>query len=76
MRPEEIIVEVYRQKTELLKQGIKPARVILAGSRWDEIRRYKGRMGDLPDGAADYLGQDHLFGLEILIDNDVDCRVE
>lgn len=75
MRPEEIIVEVYRQKTERQKRGDTPSRVILSGSQWDEIRRYKARLGELPDAALDYLGEDHLFGLEVLIDSVESCRV-
>ena len=75
MRAEEIIVEIYRQKNELTGKGTVPTKVIMTKEQYDTLKRYKARLGELPDNAMDYITEDSLFGLPIFLDNVDQCIV-
>ena len=70
IRPEEIILEIYRQKQQCLEAGIKPVKVVLPIKLHRLIQRYHELLGNIDGPMPDYLQEDSIFGLEICIDND------
>lgn len=69
MRAEELIAEIYRQKTELQKDGLKPNQVILNMESWRHIRAWHLARGVMEQGShMDYITEDSIFEMEILID--------
>ena len=40
------------------------------------IQQYHARLGELPDGATDYIGKYRIFGLDICIENETSVTVE
>ena len=69
LRAEELIVEVYRQKTALEKAGTVPRFVDMTLGQYRTIQEYRARLGELPEGFADYLERYELFGLEVCIED-------
>ncbi len=72
MRIEELLVDIYSQKRRMEEQKKKPTQVIMSLRLFKVIRFYRlmiGSSGDLP---GDYLGEDTLFDLEIMIDSKED----
>ena len=70
MRAEELIAEIYRQKTELQEQGKKPRQLILSHEAWRHIRAWhlaRGIMEKAPH--MDYIQENSVFGLEVFIDS-------
>jgi hypothetical protein len=70
MRAEELIADIYRQKTELQKEGLNPGQVILNMEAWRHIRAWhlaRGIMEQTPH--MDYITEDSIFEMEILIDS-------
>ena len=69
MRAEELIAEIYRQKTELQSKGVKPKKIILSMEAWRQIRAWHISLGSMEQAPhMDYIGEDTIFGLGILID--------
>lgn len=69
MRAEELIAEIYRQKTELQKEGMNPERVVLNMEAWRHIRAWHLARGVMENAAhMDYISEDSIFEMEILID--------
>ncbi|MBF9017399.1 hypothetical protein [Oceanispirochaeta sp. M2] len=69
MRAEELVAEIYRQKIELQKDGANPKQLILNMDAWRHIRAWhlaRGIMEKAPH--MDYITEDSIFDLEILID--------
>jgi len=75
-RAEELILEVYRQRTERAGAGGKPSRVVMNRRHYDAIQRYHALLGQMPDGAADYIGRYRLFDLDICVEQTDRIRVE
>jgi hypothetical protein len=73
---EEVLLEIYSQKTRIVESGGRPDRVVLSMDRYRLIQEYRARLGDVPPGMTDYLGKYELFGLPVYLDNDAACRVE
>lgn len=69
MRAEEIIMEVYKQKLERQKAGLRCQNVVMNMDHYRCIQEYHRNLGSLQGDLPDYINQDSLFGLEILIDN-------
>jgi hypothetical protein len=69
VRPEELIVEVYRQKTERTAAGLSATQVVMSQKTWRTIRTYHASLGTLNGNLPDYINKDSLFGLEIMLDN-------
>ncbi len=76
MDPRALVIEIYRQKTELMHAGESPERVVMSMESYRAIQSYHATLGELPDGAVDYIGKYQIFGLEISIDNGADLRVD
>jgi hypothetical protein len=72
----ELIVEIYRQVSEFAERGVKPSRVVMSTEDYRVIQEYRARLGDLPQGTADYIAQYEVFGLEICVDASEAPRVE
>ncbi|MDA3955167.1 hypothetical protein [Oceanispirochaeta sp.] len=76
MRAEELVAEIYRQKTELQREGKKPCQVILSMEAWRHIRAWhlaRGVMEQAPH--MDYIGEDRIFEMDVLIDGVESPRV-
>ena len=76
MRAEELIVEIYRQRSELAERGLIPERVVLSAAQYKLIQDYRSRLGDLSRRDADYLDLYRVFDLEICIEEIESPRVE
>ncbi len=68
MRAEELIVEIYRQRSELVKAGQHPVRVVMAASHYKLMQAYRDRLGDLESREIDYLDSYRIFDLEICVE--------
>jgi len=69
MRAEELVAEIYRQKLEVQDSGGSPRQVIMSMDAWRHIRAWhlsRGVMEQAPH--MDYISDDSIFGLEVLID--------
>lgn len=75
-RAEELIVEIWRQRSVLTQTGRRPARVVLSPENHRIIQAYRARLGTLDNEQLDYLGTHDLFGLEIFVDPEVAVSVE
>ncbi len=69
IRPEELIVEIYRQKTERAEAGLSGTQVIMSMGTWKKIRSYHCSLGILRGSLPDYINRDTIFGLEVMIDD-------
>jgi hypothetical protein len=69
LRPEELIAEIYRQKIERQAAGLSGTQVIMSLTTWRIIRAWHLSLGQLESSLPDYIGEDHIFGLEVMIDN-------
>ena len=68
VRAEEVIVEVYRQRSELVARGRSPGRVVMSATHYRLIQEYHARLGEAPEGGSDYIDRYRLFDLEICIE--------
>ena len=75
IRPEEIILEIYRQKKRCLEAGKKPEKVVLSMNHHRLIQWYHELLGSVDGPVPDYLQEDTIFGLEICIDNSSEIMV-
>jgi hypothetical protein len=76
MKPEEIIAEIWRQRTELIKDGRQPERVILTSADYKKVQEYHARLGELPKPDMDYIQKDSLFGIPVFIEDIESVTVE
>ena len=76
LRPEEIIVEAYRQRRARTAAGEASSRVVMSRAHYDLIQNYHAMLGDVTDGAVDYIGRYRLFDLDICIEQVDEIRVE
>ncbi|MBN2617520.1 MAG: hypothetical protein JXR64_04335 [Spirochaetales bacterium] len=75
IKAEEILILVLEAKKSMLKNKMKPSKVIMHSKYYKMLRMYRATLGDYPEGMEDYLTQDSLFGLEICIDNNYGIQV-
>lgn len=75
-RPEELIVEIYRQKSEHFRAGLKASQVIMSQKTWRIIRAYHSSLGILEGNLPDYIGEDSIFGLDVMLDGREGIRVK
>lgn len=76
MRVEAIIAEIYKQKCALETQNKRPSIVIMSLSMSKILHVYHLLLGSIKNTEVDYLGQDSVWGLEIMIDNNSINKVE
>ncbi len=69
MEAQEIIVTVWKRKTEMLETGKQPERLVLSSENYKKLQDYKFQLGELPNPEQDYLQKDSLFGIPVFIDN-------
>ncbi len=68
-RAEELVAQIYGQKLSLEEKGRTPREVILSMADWRRIRAWHLAMGQITHfPQMDYITEDHIFGLEVLID--------
>jgi hypothetical protein len=72
----EIIVTVWKKKTEMRQAGAEPERLVLSSANYKKLQDYKNRLGALPHPERDYLQKDSLFGIPVFIDNSCPLSVE
>ncbi|MCF7939733.1 MAG: hypothetical protein K9L68_14140 [Spirochaetales bacterium] len=70
LRAEEIIVSIWKQRSDLRNTGTIPDSVILSRDQYRTIREYHVSLGTLENEEMDYLAEDRIFDLDILIDSD------
>lgn len=75
-RAEELILEVYRQRREIEEQGRAASRVVMSLAHYRTIQRFHAHLGEVPDGAVDYIDRYRLFDLEICVEDVERPRVE
>ena len=75
MRAEELIVNVFRQKSQLTRGGRHANMVVMSRENYDAIEDYRRKLPPYPPGVPDYLTQHTIFGLPIFIDNECECEV-
>ncbi len=70
MRAEELVAEIYRQKRELQESGNRPDRVVLSLEAWRHIRAWHLALGVMEESPhRDYIGEDTIFDMTVLIDS-------
>ena len=72
----ELILEIYRQRNELAARGEEPTSVVMSMELYREIQHYHALLGEMPDGAVDYISKYRIFDLEICIEPTDRVRVE
>ena len=72
----QLILDVYRKRQALCGAGRSPSRVVMSAPQYRAIQTYHAMLGDLPDGALDYIDRYRLFDLEICIEQVDEPRVE
>lgn len=70
MRPEELIMEIYRQLKMKREQDEEPRTVLMTMEQYRLLDWYRRFLGDI--GQSDYLQQYNIFGLDILVDKHPD----
>ncbi len=68
MRAEELIIEIYRQRSQLVAAGQEPVRVVMCADHYKLIQAYRDRLGELARSAVDYLDPYRIFDLEICVE--------
>ncbi len=76
MEAQEIILNVWKRKNEMLEAGTKPTRLVMSAADFEKIREYKTRLGELPNPDMDYLQEEALFGIPVFIDNTREVKIE
>jgi len=70
MRAEELVAEIYRQKRVLQESGEHPDTVILSLEAWRHIRAWHLALGVMENSPhKDYIGEDTIFDMTVLIDS-------
>lgn len=75
-RAEELLLRVWREVTEARGSGHPLDKVVLTMEEFRRIRDWHARLGELEDTAADYIGEDSLFGLPVFISGASPGRLE
>ncbi len=75
-RPEEIIVDIFRQVRELRDRGERPERVVVSPGVYRALQDYRNSLGELDNADMDYLGKHDIFGVPFYIDGNVSWIVE
>ena len=75
MRAEEIIAAVYKRRSEIVREGRRPEKVVLSKANYDLLEDYRRRLPPFPPGIPDYITQYSLFDLPIYVDDSCDCDV-
>ena len=76
MRPEEIIVELWRGIREMREAGKTPGKIILSPEAYRLVQFWHALLGELPDPEKDYITRHTIFNLPVYIENDAQARVE
>ncbi|MBN2656965.1 MAG: hypothetical protein JXR86_07885 [Spirochaetales bacterium] len=76
VRPEELIVNIYRDKLRLQERGRKPRRVVMPMDLYRKIRNYHAGLGEIQGSFSDYITEDEIFGIPVFIDNIEGISVE
>jgi len=75
VRAEELIIDIYRQRSELAGQGVKPGRVVMSAAHYRIIQTYRTQLGSLGNQESDYLDAYRIFDLEICVEDIAAPRV-
>lgn len=68
-RPEELVVEIYRQKLKFQSLGMTPRKVVLSSHHLKAIRLWHAELGLMQNSAFEYITEETIHGLEICLDN-------
>ena len=67
-RSEELIVDIYRQRSLFAESSIDAERVVISIEHYRVIQEYHARLGEVPAPGSDYIDKYRLFDLEICIE--------
>ena len=76
MEAQEIILNVWKRKNEMIEAGTKPTRLVMSAADFEKIREYIARLGDLPNTNMDYLQQEALSGIPVFVDDTREVKIE
>ena len=77
MRAEELVAEIYRQKLSLQESGEKPVQVIMPPEAWEHIRAWHISLGVMDQAPhMDYISEDSIFGLTVVLKSTEMLQVE
>ncbi len=68
IRPEELIIQIYKSKCDLLEKGKKAQRIIMPMRFYKTIKYYHMSLGEIQSSFTDYITDDEIFGIPIFID--------
>ena len=67
MRPEEIIVDLWRQIRQLRDEGKIPEKIILSPEDYRIVQDWHTALGELPDPSKDYITKHSIFNLPVYV---------
>lgn len=76
IRAEELILSIYKYKTDLQDKGIQPNRIIMPMDYYRKIKIYHAGLGEIQGKFGDYITEDEIFGLPVYIDQVSEIHVE
>ena len=76
IRPEELIMFIYKNKTALQDNGIVASRIVMPMEYFKMIKLYHLRLGEIQGQFGDYITEDEIFGIPVYIDNIDEIIVE
>ncbi len=65
----ELIAEIYGTISALREDGREATAIVLPPEHYRILQEYRRRIGSVPEGLPDYLGQYDLFGIPLYTDN-------
>ncbi len=68
IRPEELIIQIYKNKIDLKEKGIHATRIIMSMSMFRTIKKYHAGLGEVSGNFSDYINEDEIFGIPVFID--------
>ena len=70
MRPEEIVMELWRQIRELREAGKIPEKIILSPLDYRLVQAWHAVLGELPDPSKDYITRHSIFNIPVFIEDE------
>ena len=67
IRPEELIIQIYKNKMDLQEKGIPVKRIIMPMKFYKIIKSYHLSLGEIQSNFTDYITEDEIFGIPVYI---------
>ncbi len=69
IRAEELIVTIYKKKSDLQDMGKRASRIIMTMESFKKIQKYHLGLGEVQGELGDYITDDEIFGIPVFIDH-------